>query len=67
MGVGFILAGLVAAAYFLLFYGDVSDAIARQKREHQALEGELITVEGSNTEYQKDLAELTERQTAGSR
>jgi type IV pilus assembly protein PilO len=62
IGVGFILVGLMAAAYFVLFYGDVSDAIARQKREHQALEGELVTVERSNTEYQKDLAELTERQ-----
>ena len=62
IGVGFILVGLMAAAYFVLFYGDVSDAIARQKREHQALEGELVNVERSNTEYQKDLAELTERQ-----
>ena len=32
------------------------------EKKHQALEGELANVERSNTEYQKDLAELTERQ-----
>jgi type IV pilus assembly protein PilO len=61
-GVGFITAGLTAVAYFVLFYGDVSDSIARQKKLEQSLRGDLTQAKQSEFEYHKDLAELTERQ-----
>jgi type IV pilus assembly protein PilO len=62
LGVGFIMAGITAVAYFLLFYGDVSDAIARQKKQEQTLRSDLTQAKQSEFEYHKDLAELTERQ-----
>ena len=61
-GVGFIVAGLTAVAYFVLFYGDVSDAIARKKKEETSLHADLTQAKQSEFEYHKDLAELTERQ-----
>jgi type IV pilus assembly protein PilO len=60
--VGFTLAGLTAVAYFVVFYGDVADAIAKQKKQEQQLRADLAQVQQSELEYQKDLAELTERQ-----
>src|SRR5258708_36591454 len=56
------MAGLTAVAYFLLFYGDVSDAIARQKKQEQTLHSDLTQAKQSEFEDHKDLAELTERQ-----
>jgi type IV pilus assembly protein PilO len=62
IGVGFVMAGLTAAAYFLLFYSDVSDAIARQKKQEVTLKTDLTTAQQSEFEYHKDLAELAEKQ-----
>jgi type IV pilus assembly protein PilO len=62
IAVGFIMAGLTAVAYFLLFYSDVSDAIARQTKQEQTLKSDLTAVKQSEFEYHKDLAELTEKQ-----
>jgi type IV pilus assembly protein PilO len=61
-GVGFILAGLTAVAYFVLFYGDVADAISKQKKQEQSLRADLVQAQQSEFEYHKDLAELTLRQ-----
>jgi type IV pilus assembly protein PilO len=62
IAVGFVMAGLTAVAYFLLFYSDVSDAIARQKKQEVTLKTDLATAKQSEFEYHKDLAELAERQ-----
>jgi type IV pilus assembly protein PilO len=62
VGVGVLLSMLVAVAYFVLFYDEVSEAIAKQKREEQTLRTELARVKQAEFEYHKDLAELTERQ-----
>ncbi|HKQ68607.1 MAG TPA: type 4a pilus biogenesis protein PilO [Polyangiaceae bacterium] len=62
IGVGFILAGLTAVCYFVIFFGEVSDAISRQKKQEQSLKADLGQVKLSETEYHKDLAELTDRQ-----
>jgi type IV pilus assembly protein PilO len=62
IAVGFIMAGLTAVAYFLLFYSDVSDAIARQKKQELTLKTDLATAQQSEFEYHKDLAELAEKQ-----
>jgi type IV pilus assembly protein PilO len=60
--VGFVLAALVAIAYYVIWYGDVSDAIDKQKKQEATLKTELALVQQSEFEYHKDLAELTERQ-----
>jgi type IV pilus assembly protein PilO len=60
--VGFLLAGLVAIAYYVIWYGDVADAIEKQKKQEATLKSELALVQQSEFEYHKDLAELTERQ-----
>jgi type IV pilus assembly protein PilO len=61
-GVGVLLTVLVAVAYFVLFYDEISDSIARQKRDEQTFRSDLARVKQAEFEYHKDLAELTERQ-----
>jgi type IV pilus assembly protein PilO len=60
--VGFLMVTLVAVAYYVVWYGDVSDAIEKQKKQESTLKTELAQVQQSEFEYHKDLAELTERQ-----
>jgi type IV pilus assembly protein PilO len=62
VGVGALLTILVAVAYFVVFYDEISEAIARQKRDEQNYRSELGRVKQMEFEYHKDLAELTERQ-----
>jgi len=62
VGVGALLTVLVGVAYFVLLYDDISEQIARQKRDEQTLRAELTRVKQAEFEYHKDLAELTERQ-----
>lgn len=61
-GVGVLLTVLVAVAYFVLFYDEISDSIAKQKRDEQTFRSDLGRVKQAEFEYHKDLAELTERQ-----
>jgi type IV pilus assembly protein PilO len=60
--VGFFLVALVGFAYYVVLYGDVADAIARAKKQQQSLEADLATTKQSQFEYQRDLAELAQRQ-----
>lgn len=61
-GIGIALLALVAVAYFVVFFGDLSSSIkAAQGRERQ-LRQELADARKNEFAYQKDLAELTERQ-----
>ena len=60
--VGVLMVGLTATIYFVVWYGDISDAIEKQKRQEQTLKGELAQATQNELEYHKDLAELTERQ-----
>ena len=62
VGVGVLLTALVLVAYFVLFYDEISESIAKQKREEQTFRAELSRVKQAEFEYHKDLAELTERQ-----
>lgn len=62
LGIG---AGLVAAilvAYFVIFYGDVSGRIEAARAKEQTLKAELSEARSAEFAYQKDMAELTERQ-----
>jgi type IV pilus assembly protein PilO len=62
IGVGVLLTVLVGVAYFVLFFDEISDAIAKQKRDEQTFRTDLSRVKQAEFEYHKDLAELTERQ-----
>lgn len=62
IGIGAGLLGLVAVAYFVVFYGDLASSIkAAQGRERQ-LRTDLAEARKAEFAYQKDLAELTDRQ-----
>jgi len=60
--IGGALAGLVAVVYFVVFYGEVADAIDRQKRQEEVLTNDLAQAKQGEFAYHKDLAELAERQ-----
>ena len=60
--VGFLMVALTAILYYVVWYGDVSDAIDKQKKQESALSTELAQAQQTAFEYHKDLAELTERQ-----
>jgi type IV pilus assembly protein PilO len=62
LAVGGALLGLVAVAYFVVFYGDVADAITRQQKQELVLGNDLAQARQGEFAYHKDLAELTERQ-----
>ena len=60
--VGVLLALLVGVAYYVIWYGDVSEAIEKQRKQEQTLKTDLAQAQQSEFAYHKDLAELTERQ-----
>jgi type IV pilus assembly protein PilO len=60
--VGFLMVALTAILYYVIWYGDVSDAIDKQKKQEATLGTELAQAQQTAFEYHKDLAELTERQ-----
>jgi type IV pilus assembly protein PilO len=62
IGVGGALVGLVAVVYFVVFYGEVADAIDRQKKQEEVLANDLAMARQGEFAYHKDLAELAERQ-----
>ena len=62
IGVGVLFTTLIAIAYFVLFYDEISDAIAKQKRDEQQYRTDLAQAKQAEFEYHKDLGELTERQ-----
>lgn len=53
---------LCAAAYYILFYSDMAQSIERAQTRERSLHGELATARQNEFAYQRDLAELTERQ-----
>jgi type IV pilus assembly protein PilO len=61
-GVGFVLAVLLAAAYYFMFYGDLELKITRARNEEKQFQSELAEARQNEHLYQKDLTELTERQ-----
>lgn len=60
VGVGVAL--LLAIAYFVIFYGDVSSAIASQTKQHANLVTERESARESQRVYTRDLSELNERE-----
>src|SRR5512144_358881 len=53
---------LCAAAYYVLFYSEMAASIERAQSREQALHNELAVARQNEFAFQRDLAELTERQ-----
>ena len=60
VGAGALL--LVGVAYFVLFYGDIETSIKAAQSQEQTLRSGLSDARKNEFAYQKDLAELTDRQ-----
>jgi len=60
VGVGLVL--LVGVAYFVVFYGDMESSISAAHGHEQQLRTDLAEARKNEFAYQKDLAELTDRQ-----
>ncbi|HYP76285.1 MAG TPA: type 4a pilus biogenesis protein PilO [Polyangiaceae bacterium] len=60
VGAGVVL--LVGVAYFVVFYGDIESSIKAAKSQEQQLRTDLADARKNEFAYQKDLAELTDRQ-----
>ena len=62
IGAGAGLIGLILIGYFVVFYGDIENAIKSAQGQEQALRSDLAEARKNEFAYQKDLAELTDRE-----
>lgn len=65
VAVGFVFLVLVGAAYFIVFYDDLSTKIANAKGREVSLRNELVQAEEAKIAYQKDLEEKIRREQLG--
>ncbi len=61
-GIGLLFVLLIGVAYFVVFYGDLASSITAEKSKETRLRDELSTARQNEFSYQKDLAELSDRQ-----
>jgi type IV pilus assembly protein PilO len=62
VGVAVALLALAGVAYYVVFYGEIASAIDAAKAQEQQLSQELGAARKAEFAYQKDLAELADRQ-----
>jgi type IV pilus assembly protein PilO len=62
VGIGALFVALIAVAYFVVFYGDLASSITAEKSREEKLRSDLSTARQNEFSYQKDLAELSDRQ-----
>jgi type IV pilus assembly protein PilO len=62
VGIGALFVVLIGVAYFVVFYGDLASSITAEKSREEKLRSELSTARQNEFSYQKDLAELSDRQ-----
>jgi type IV pilus assembly protein PilO len=62
IGVGAMVLGLTGVAYYVVLYGELASAIEAAQRRETQLSQELAEARKSEFAYQKDLAELADRQ-----
>jgi len=62
VGIGFGFVLLIAIAYFIIFYSDVSSSIRNAKSQEGGLRGRLADARKIEFAYHQDLAELNDRQ-----
>jgi type IV pilus assembly protein PilO len=62
VGVAVALLAFAGVAYYVVFYGEIASAIDAAKAQEQQLSQELAQARKAEFAYQKDLAELADRQ-----
>jgi type IV pilus assembly protein PilO len=62
VGVGVAVLALTGVAYYVVFYGEIASAIDAAKAREQQLSLDLQEARKAEFAYQKDLAELADRQ-----
>jgi type IV pilus assembly protein PilO len=62
LAIGASLVLLVGIAYFVVFYGDLASSIKAAENQEQQLRQELSDARKAEFAYQRDLADLTDRQ-----
>jgi type IV pilus assembly protein PilO len=62
IGIAAALLVLVGVAYFVVFFGDLASSIKAAQGKERGLRSDLAEARKNEFAYQKDLAELTERQ-----
>ena len=62
IAVGAGVVALVGVAYFVVFYGDIESSIKAAQGQEQQLRSDLAEARKNEFAYQKDLADLTDRQ-----
>lgn len=62
LGLGFGLALLIGAAYFVVFFNEVSSAISSQQKQEQNLRHDLGNARQSEAAYNQDLMELKRKE-----
>ena len=62
VGVGALVLALTGIAYYVVFYGDLASSIEAAKSQERQLGSDLADARKAEYAYQKDLAELTDRQ-----
>jgi type IV pilus assembly protein PilO len=62
VGVGVAVLALTGVAYYVVFYGDLASAIQAAKSRETQLTSDLAEARKAEFAYQKDLAELSDRQ-----
>ena len=62
VGVGVGVVALMFLAYFIVFYGDIESEIKAAQGQERGLRNDLAEARKNEFAYQKDLAELTDRQ-----
>ncbi len=60
--IGFVFVVIIGAAYFVVFYGDVSGQIQSKRTELDEQKAKLAEAEGAKREYNKDLAEKSKHE-----
>jgi type IV pilus assembly protein PilO len=60
-GIAAAVLALVGVAYFVVFYGDLASSIKAAQGKERQLREQLAEARKAEFEYQKDLADLTER------
>ncbi len=62
VGVGVAVLALTGVAYYVIFYGELASAIQAAKSHETQLTSDLADARKAEFAYEKDLAELTDRQ-----
>ncbi len=62
VGIGFGLLAMTAAAYWIVFYGDIASRITAEEARERNLRQELANARKVEFAYQQDLKELAERE-----